>query len=227
MVQKIDLTGHVYGRFLVLHEGTKRGKNTYWVCKCDCGTIKEVHGGSLRYGSSVSCGCFKDEVQRKRLTTHGQTSNSGFRTRLYGIWASMKTRCTNPKGDFYDMYGGKGIKVCSEWEQFATFMEWAISNGYSEELTIDRVNSDKHYCPENCRWTTNEIQTRNRQVFKNSASGFTGVHWNKVTSTWNVTITVNKKNIRIGTTYTKEDGAKLRNSYIINNNLEGFKLADL
>lgn len=150
-----DISGKRFGRYTVLcYAGNNKHGCALWKCKCDCGTIKTVLGSSLRRGLIVSCGCYHRDQLTERLTTHGQT-----KTRLCNIWRSMKSRCNNPHNKHYSYYGGKGIKICSEWENdFISFSKWAYSNGYSDNLTIDRINPDKGYEPSNCRWITRTEQ---------------------------------------------------------------------
>ena len=222
---KLIEVGSTFGRWTTLTEPDSTFKIE---CVCTCGVSKKVSKYSLLKGVSLSCGCFKDEVNAKRLTTHGHTSKLKPKNqRLHRIWGQMKQRCTNPKHQYWDIYGKQGISVCPEWQEFSGFLSWANASGYTASSTIDRKDSSKNYTPENCRWTTPTMQCRNRGVFKNSKSGYTGVYFNKVNSRWTVSITLSGKTKRIGTCDSPVEGAALRNQYIIENNLKGFQLADI
>lgn len=165
-----DLTGQKFGRLTVIGINQFGTRKTYWTCQCECGNVKNVRSDSLQNGAIRSCGCLKLAQDRINLTKHHSHKMSG--TRLYGIWQNMKGRCYNPHDARYDRYGKRGIKICDEWrDDFATFYEWAISNGYSEELTIDRMDNDGDYTPENCRWATNMEQCRNRSTNINITIG--------------------------------------------------------
>lgn len=157
-----DLTGQKFGKMTVLGRDTDRqSKRTYWMCQCECGTIKSCRADSLKEGSIVSCGCKKLAQDKINLTKHHTHKQSG--TRLYYSWQDMKKRCYNEGNSRYDNYGGRGIKVCDEWkDNFTAFYQWAIANGYSEEKTIDRINVDGDYEPSNCRWADAKTQCNNR-----------------------------------------------------------------
>lgn len=151
----IDMTGKKFGRYTVLYR-VKNDKNgmAMWMCRCDCGTEKVVMGSSLRKGVTVSCGCYHRDKVAQLGTTHGKSH-----TRLFHIWQKMKSRCNNPHFKHYKYYGGKGIKLCSEWEHdFTAFETWALNNGYNDNLTIDRIDPLKGYEPSNCRWATRSQQ---------------------------------------------------------------------
>lgn len=149
-----DITGNKYGRLTVLGLDSVRDRSSYWLCLCECGNEKIVRNDCLKSGNTQSCGCLNREP---REVIHGLA-----RTRLYRIYHAMKQRCYNSNANRYDRYGGRGILICAEWlNDFQTFAEWAISNGYADGLTIDRINNDGNYEPSNCRWVTQRVQMRN------------------------------------------------------------------
>ena len=163
------LPGERYGRWIVIEERTKRAKNRYVLARCECGTEREIGVSSLKCNLSRSCGCYNSEQSRLRATKHGASQGH-----LYKVWVGMRKRCRNPNSSDYPRYGGRGIKVCRAWEHFETFCAWAISNGYTDDLTIERKDNEKGYSPSNCRWATMSQQGRNTRPRQNK-SGYRGV----------------------------------------------------
>ena len=153
-----DLTGQKFNKLTVIKrvENDKRGEAT-WLCKCECGNSVKVLGSSLRKGVTKSCGCYKRE--KFNNYRHGLCH-----TRLYNIYKKIIQRVENPNCKEYKWYGGRGISICDEWKNdFMTFYNWAMQNGYADTLSIDRIDNDRGYCPENCRWVSSKEQQRNKR----------------------------------------------------------------
>jgi len=161
----LDLTGRKFGRLTCVKDvGRDRGGGVLWLCKCECGNESIVHGGHLRNGHTQSCGCFQKEKNVIVHTTHSLSRDQeGNRTKLYHVWDGIKQRCSNQNSTFYKDYGGRGIQVCEDWDDYQNFHQWAISNGYKEGLTIERKDVNKGYFSENCCWATQQQQARNKR----------------------------------------------------------------
>lgn len=158
MSKFIDLKGQRFGRLIVIEFICRKKSHSIFNCKCDCGKFKEVSSNSLRTGRVRSCGCFSIESTLERSITHGLSKHP-----LYTIWTSMRNRCYYPKHNRRENYQKKGIIVCDEWKNdFKTFYDWSIANGWRLGLSIDRRENSGNYCPSNCKYSTNKEQQRNR-----------------------------------------------------------------
>ena len=196
---------------------TEKSKSKYrfGIYKCGfCGNNFKALVHHIKGGHTQSCGC----LNRKHNLSH---------TKIYKIWSDIKSRTLNPQHKQYNDYGGRGITICDEWLDVQNFYNWAMENGYSDELSIDRINNDGNYEPSNCRWTTQTIQNRNQRIQKNNKTGYKGVSFVKSKNKYTTYICVNKKNKCLGYFSTAEDGAVAYNNYILENNLEGFILNEI
>lgn len=172
MGKLIDITGQSFGRWTVLcREGTKDREAT-WRCQCSCRgneSIRVVKGSELRSGKSRSCGCIRNENLSTKKTIHGMSD-----TRLYKMWKNIKTRCYDKNDKSFINYGGRGVQMCDSWKNsFESFAEWALSNGYSDALSIERVDVNGGYSPDNCTFITVPEQARNRRNTLLTVNGVT------------------------------------------------------
>lgn len=154
-MRKLNLIGQKFGRLTVIAKvPSKSNRHSRWKCLCDCGNITEVDSNNLTSGGTVSCGCFRRTILKK----HGQSG-----TYLYSVWESMRRRCNTPSNGSFKYYGHLGVSITAEWESFEDFAEWALSHGFKEGLSIDRIDPNGNYCPENCRWIPLSDQAKTRR----------------------------------------------------------------
>ena len=165
-----DLSGQTIGLLHVDKFVGYDGSNTgYYMCTCKCGNKKVIRELSLIHNNTQSCGCLHTEMVRNLgLQNKGKGIHGDSLTRLYQLWQRMRYRCNNPSTSEYEIYGGRGIRVCPEWDNlengYVNFRTWAYENGYNDNLTIDRIDADKDYCPENCRFADMKLQGNNRRT---------------------------------------------------------------
>ena len=184
-----------FGKIVILSLPVGRGYRCK--CKCDCGNIKDISLYSILKGVSKSCGCLKSDFTSKRNTIHGLSN-----TKLYNVYTKIIGRCNNPKQKDFKWYGGKGITICDEWKNdFIAFYNWSIENGYKEEtngksniniLSIDRIDNNKGYSPENCRWVNMKTQARN----SSRCHYLTYKNLTKCISEWAEFLDVNERTLR-------------------------------
>ena len=205
--------------YLYPKEDSKQ-KRRLGLYKCGfCGNEFKAQVQNINRETTISCGCY---LKKKRIK-HGLSH-----TKLYTIWKGIKKRTLSPQHKQYYDYGGRGITICDDWKNdFMSFYNWAMSNGYSDELSIDRIDNDGNYEPSNCRWTTSIIQNRNQRVSKNNTSGYKGVHFDKKLGKYIARICVNSNRKSLGCFTTPEEAGIAYNNYIIENNLEGFILNEI
>lgn len=179
----IDLTGKRFGRLTVIERSSEKNQcSSKWICECDCGNVVSVYSHNLRQGTTVSCGCYNLERLHndKRHLTHGLGNHP-----IYETWCHMKTRCCNPNATGYENWGGRGITICDEWkEDFVQFYDWSITHGWREGLTIDRIDNDGPYSPDNCRWVTPKEQannTRRNHILEFNGKRHTISEWSEIT----------------------------------------------
>ena len=220
-MSKLELPKPTFIEDLGLHFMSEKSKRKHRIGLYKCGFCEREFKAdiqSINQGKTKSCGCYNISKRFK----HGLVG-----TRIYSIWIDIKSRVFNSKNKSYKDYGGRGITICDDWLDVRNFYNWAMSNGYEEELSIDRIDNDGNYEPSNCRWTTQNIQARNRRVGKPNKSGYKGVYIHPLTLKFRSQISINSKRINLGTFPTAVEGAIAYNNYIIENNLEGFILNEI
>jgi len=218
-MRRIDVKlGDRYNRLTIIDEvaGVGKSKRRRFLCGCSCGNKKEINLDLLMNGTTKSCGCLNDELKRAR-SKHGLSSH-----KTYFKLKNMRQRCNDKRDKGYKNYGGRGITVCEEWSGdvgLENFYNWAISNGYEEGLTIDRIDNDKGYCPANCRWVDMSFQGANKRIASVNTSGFIGVFYIELLKKWRAQVQYRGKIIFKEYYKDKREGALGRDKFIIENNL--------
>lgn len=173
-----DLVNKRFGRLTILECQEITSKNVIWKCRCDCGKITLVSQTGLLYDKTKSCGCIRKEMLSNRSNAHHHSQ-----TRIYKIWIDIKKRCYNINSINYKNYGGRGITICDEWKNdFMPFYNWSMNNGYTDKLSIDRINNDGNYEPSNCRWVdkfTQANNTRRNHYITYKGKEMTLAEWSK------------------------------------------------
>lgn len=205
----VDISGRTYGYLNVIKRAENKGRNSAFICMCKCGKKTVVAARHLKSGETVSCGCYRQEVSTKHGDSH---------SRLYRIYKHMQQRCSNPSDAAYKEYGARGIKVNSEWNDYVKFKKWALENGYSAHLTIDRIDFNLGYSSDNCRWVDRLVQAANRRVNSKNTSGYTGVC--AFQGKWQSGITYKGVRVHLGVYGSAEAAARARDEYIIANGYE-------
>ena len=182
-----DLTGQKFCKLTVVGYAGRYKRESLWECECECGNTVFVLTSKLKKGRKKSCGCSRNQLTSESNKTHGHSGE-----RLYRIYILMIRRCENPKAKCYENYGGRGITVCDEWKRNVdSFYKWALSNGYRDDLTIDRIDNNKGYSPDNCRWATkiqqqNNMRTNNYITFNNETHTLS--EWSRIVNKNTTTI---------------------------------------
>lgn len=164
-----------YSRLTPIKRVGTKNKCAIGLFQCDCGNTHEAAMSLVVRGNTTSCGCYRKEV----ITKHGKSG-----TLLYSIWMSMKDRCYNKRSSSYPNYGGRGIRVCGDWLEFSEFHTWCSQNGYQDGMTLERIDNNKGYSPDNCKIISKHEQSYNKLLFSTNTSGVTGVQYDKYGDRW-------------------------------------------
>ena len=208
MGKRTDLTGQRFGRLVVLKYISRSKENRYgkWMCKCDCGNVTFVTACHLNDGHTSSCGCYRRDYTGNSHRTHGLTGS-----KLDSAYYNMMQRCYREKDDHYASYGGRGIEVCEEWRNKENgkmnFFKWAWENGYEEGLSIERIDVNGNYCPNNCKWIPLSDQKKNMRP-KQHKYGYPGIYQRKDNGKYAAYIKINGMQMTVGTFDTAEQAYK-------------------
>lgn len=215
-MKSYDLTNQKFGRLTAL-EQTRWYGQIHWKCLCDCGKVIILPTGSLSTGNTKSCGCLKRDLAGKHTIKHGLKHHP-----LYKLWKTIKQRCYNPNNKQYRYWGGRGIIVWEGWKNNPeAFVYWALRNGWSKGLQIDRINNNGNYEPSNCRFVTNTENSRNRrrpQVFKRKSGLPIGVR--KIGSMYEARIFANGKRHHLGKYSTPEEARAVYDKFVLKENMD-------
>jgi len=209
------MIGRLFGsRTVLARAGSAPSRAALYLCRCVCGREDTVLGASLRKGSSIRClSCSASQTANRK--THGLSKTS-----IYASWKSMIARCSMPSNPAYKDYGARGITVCDLWKDPKVFHEWSINNGWRPGLSIDRLNVNAGYSPDNCRWATRTQQRENVQLLtKANKSGYRGVSKKTGRNQWLARVTVNKKMLHIGHFASAQEAAKAYDAYVRSNRI--------
>lgn len=219
MGKYVDLTGQKYGRLTVIELAERNIRGCIqWKCRCDCGNETILTTSAIRSGNTKSCGCLHSEIcRRARGIPHHKLTET---------LNAIKSRCNNPNHKYYENYGGRGIRVCDEWNNGTAghdrFVTWALANGYCDGLSLDRIDNNKGYSPDNCRWTTRSVQSSNKRP--RNSTGVLGVYKKQGRKRYSATIGVGYKRINLGTFDTIDEATKARRDAEVK--YYGFQMGD-
>lgn len=213
MPKKLDITGERYGKLVALRFSGKDGRATLWEFECDCGNNSIKRLADVRHGKIKSCGCLHQETLIKRNTKHGKTG-----TRTYGIWKDMRRRCLSPTRPRFKDYGARGIKICQRWlDSYDNFLE--DMGEAPQNYTLERIDNDGDYSPNNCKWATYLEQCHNQRARKTNTSGYRGVYKATNGKRWIACINHLGKTLLQKSYKTLEEAVIARNEFIVQNNL--------
>lgn len=213
----VDITGMKFNMLHVIREnGRGAGGKVMWLCKCDCGEEKTIKGDDIRNGKSHSCGCYQ-RLRSSEKAAHGHSRRIGRASPTYNSWAAIIKRCENPNTAGYENYGGRGISVCDRWREFLNFLE--DMGKRPKGKTIDRIDNNGNYEPENCKWSTPTEQSANQRKRKNKTSSYRGVSLESSTKKWKSQLRHDNKKITVGRFATEEEAYLKLQEYYKRNNL--------